>query len=427
MDTPPSIWNQCIEFAARSDVGLRRANNQDSSVVILADSQADFQRRGHFFMVADGMGAHAAGELASKMATDAVALGYRKRLGQKPSEALVSALRDANQHIHNRGQASPDFRGMGTTATALVLLPAGAIVAHVGDSRAYRLRGTQLEQLTFDHSLVWEIRAANPSPDAELPNHISKNIITRSLGPSETVQIDLEGPSPIHAGDVFMLCSDGLSGQVKDDEIGLILGCLPPAESAQTLVDLAILRGGPDNVTVVVVRVLSPQVARSSDSDSSNSSASDVRPIHPLLWALVGGAFLAAIVLFIQGFHLAALGGAIVGAAAILVGVAMRSSVEPPSDEGCFGRGPYASCGCSANEELLKSLADTIRLWCETAVKDNWPIDTAALDGWMVQAESALQAGNFSEAVRGYLRTVGPLATQLSQIRRASSDSKAGG
>src|SRR3990172_8532247 len=142
MDNSTSIWNHCLVSAALSDIGQRRANNQDSYAVILAGDQADFEQRGHFFMVADGMGAHAAGELASKMATDMVSLVYRKRLDQPPPEAILSATLDANRQIHNRGLASPDFRGMGTTATTLVLLPAGAMVAHVGDSRAYCLRGT---------------------------------------------------------------------------------------------------------------------------------------------------------------------------------------------------------------------------------------------------------------------------------------------
>ena len=174
MDQPTAIWNHCLDCAALTDVGLRRANNQDSYAVVLAGDQTDFQQRGHFFMVCDGMGAHAAGELASKMATDVVSLAYRKLLDQSPPEALLSAILDANRQVHIRGQASPDFRGMGTTATALVLLPAGALVAHVGDSRAYRLRGNRIEQLTFDHSLVWEMRASGQLPANDVPGYISE-------------------------------------------------------------------------------------------------------------------------------------------------------------------------------------------------------------------------------------------------------------
>ncbi len=135
---------------------------------------------------------------------------------------------------------------MGTTASALLLLPQGALTGHVGDSRVYRLRGKCLEQLTFDHSLVWEMSAAGQLPKNALPGFVPKNIITRSLGPHADVKVDLEGPYPLEAGDTFLLCSDGLSGQVSDEEIGALLHCLPPAEAAQVLVDLANLRGGPD-------------------------------------------------------------------------------------------------------------------------------------------------------------------------------------
>ena len=117
MDQPTAIWSHCLELAAMSDIGLRRANNQDAYAIALAGDQADFQQRGHLFMVADGMGAHAAGELASKIAADVVSLTYRKLLDQSPAEAIVSALLDANRQIYSRGQASPEFRGMGTTAS----------------------------------------------------------------------------------------------------------------------------------------------------------------------------------------------------------------------------------------------------------------------------------------------------------------------
>ena len=229
MDQAAGIWSHCLEYAALSDIGLRRANNQDSYKVALAGDQADFQQRGHLFIVADGMGAHAAGELASKMATDVIPLDYRKLLDQSPAEAILSALVDANRQIHTRGQASPEFRGMGTTATTLLLLPAGALVAHVGDSRAYRLRGNRIEQLTFDHSLVWEMQASGQMPEGQVPAFIPKNIITRSLGPNPAVQVDLEGPYPVEAGDTFLLCSDGLSGHGgrRRDRPDLEL---PPAE-----------------------------------------------------------------------------------------------------------------------------------------------------------------------------------------------------
>jgi protein phosphatase len=188
------IWQQCLEYAALSDVGMRRANNQDSMAVALAGSQAECVSRGHVFMVADGMGAHAAGELASKIATDSIPLIYQKLRELPPPEALRKAVQDANQLINQRGQSSDDFKGMGTTCTTLALLADGALVAHVGDSRAYRLRGLQLEQLTFDHSLVWEIRAAGQMPNDQVPMYVPKNIITVRSAPTRRFRSTSRGP-----------------------------------------------------------------------------------------------------------------------------------------------------------------------------------------------------------------------------------------
>ncbi|MCE5268266.1 MAG: protein phosphatase 2C domain-containing protein, partial [Planctomycetaceae bacterium] len=345
MERLAAIWKHCLEYAALTDVGLRRANNQDSYVVVLAGNQADFERRGHFFMVCDGMGAHAAGELASKMATDIVSLAYRKVLDQSPPEALLSAILDANRQVHAKGQASPDFRGMGTTATTLVLLPAGALVAHVGDSRAYRLRGNRLDQLTFDHSLVWEMRASGQLPSDQTPSYISKNIITRSLGPNATVQIDLEGPFPVQAGDTFLVCCDGLSNTVKDDEIGMILGCLPPSEAVRALIDLGCLRGGPDNITAVVTTVLGPQVQAANAGDSTGGVSANVRPIHPLIWILFGVSMLGSIGLFGLGHIWAALACLVSGFAAAATGLWQRygGQPHPEADNRHFGRGPYVT------------------------------------------------------------------------------------
>ena len=427
VDVPTSSWKHCLEHAALSDLGRRRANNQDSYVTVLAGNQADFQRRGHFFMVADGMGAHAAGELASKMAIDAVSLDYRKRPEQAAAEAILSAVLDANRQIHTRGLASPDFRGMGTTATALLLLPTGALVAHVGDSRAYRLRGTRLDQLTFDHSLVWEIRAAGHTLDTELPGYISKNIITRSLGPSPTVQVDLEGPYPVEAGDTVLLCSDGLSGQLSDEEIGMVLGCLPPTEAARALVDLANLRGGPDNITVVIARVLGPQIAESTTPEPSpKAGAASVRPIHPVVWTVMGVAFLSALGLFALGHLLVALTALLSAAAAVVAAILQRygGADRRRLEEGRrFGRGPYVTCDCAPGAPLLGQLTDFIQQLRDTCEKEKLSVDLASLDGFLHRAVAAVEAGNLSEAAREYLRVIIFLMDHRREPRVASSDS----
>lgn len=426
MDSSASTWSRCLEHAVLSDVGLRRANNQDSCAAVLAGSQADFQQRGHLFMVADGMGAHAAGELASKMAADIVSLVYRKRLDQSPPEAILSAFLDANHQIHSRGQASSDFRGMGTTGTALVLLPTGAMVAHVGDSRAYRVRGGILEQLTFDHSLVWELRAAGQTPAAN-QGYISKNIITRSLGPNAVVQVDLEGPYPVQAGDTFLLCSDGLSGQVKDDEIGLVLSCLPPAEAVRALVDLANLRGGPDNITVVVARVLGPQVAEGAKTDLPAVTAASVPPAHPAIWTLMGVSALAAVGMLAWGHPLAALVALLVTAGTVIAimsrywGAAdRRSRIENRR----FGRGPYVTCQCEPNADILARLTNIIGQLRDAATKEKWSVDWAGVEQFTAQAASASQSGNLVDAARADLHAITFLMAQLRQQKSARTDSE---
>ena len=227
-------WSKHIEVAAISDVGMRRSTNQDSYEISLAGDWEKWQQRGHLFLVADGMGAHAAGELASKLAADGVTHLYTKYKELSPPDALKRAVSETNAEINRRGQANEEFNNMGTTCSTLTLLPYGAIVAHVGDSRVYRVRNQRLEQLTFDHSLVWEMKAAGTIPDGpEGASLIPKNVITRSLGPYPDVNVDLEGPLPIQVGDVFMLCSDGLTGEVEDDEIASLLSHLDPERAAR--------------------------------------------------------------------------------------------------------------------------------------------------------------------------------------------------
>jgi protein phosphatase len=243
-----------IEHASLTDVGVRRSHNQDNHAILLATDQQQWQTRGHVFLVADGMGAHAVGELASELAVGIIPHTYDKHAGQGTAAALRKAFVEANASIHARGQQNREFEGMGTTATALVLRPDGAWVAHVGDSRAYRVRENIIEQLSFDHSMVWEY-ARRQKIDPDDVQGIPSNVIFRSLGPEPLVPIDIEGVHPIHKGDIYVLCSDGLSGQVGDAEIGAVVNALPPAEACRFLIDLSNLRGGPDNITVIVVRV----------------------------------------------------------------------------------------------------------------------------------------------------------------------------
>jgi protein phosphatase len=243
-----------IEHASITDVGIRRSHNQDSHAVLLATDVEQWNAHGHVFLVADGMGGHAVGELASELAAGIIPHTYQKHAGEGPEVALRKAFIEANASIHARGQQNREFEGMGTTSTALLLRPEGAWVAHVGDSRAYRIREGRIDQLSFDHSLIWEM-ARRQKVDPSALQGVRNNIIVRSLGPDAMVQVDVEGPHPLQVGDRFVLCSDGLSGQLSDHEIGTIASVMPPAEACRFLVNLANLRGGPDNITVVIVHV----------------------------------------------------------------------------------------------------------------------------------------------------------------------------
>src|SRR5438270_2429556 len=139
------LWEQKVEYAALSDIGFRRRNNQDSYAVQIAADRAEWDRRGHLFLVADGMGGHAVGELASKIAADTIPHTYQKLQDAGPADALKAAVVTGNATINARGEMNRDFTRMGTTCTTLVLCPQGAVIAHVGDSRAYRVRSDRIE------------------------------------------------------------------------------------------------------------------------------------------------------------------------------------------------------------------------------------------------------------------------------------------
>ena len=421
----PNIWEHCLEYAAMSDVGLRRTNNQDSLAVTLATSQQAWEEKGHLFTVADGMGAHAAGELASKIAVEIIPLAYHKLLEDGPPDALRKAVLAANTHIHERGQANRDFRGMGTTGSSLALLPRGALVGHVGDSRVYRLRGYQFEQLTFDHSLVWEMSSAQKIPEHEVPDYVPKNIITRSLGPSPDVQVDLEGYFPLQIGDTFLLCSDGLTGPVNDEEIGTILACLHLDEAVRALVDLANVRGGPDNITVVAVKVTGPQKAVQASPPAASTPPSQPRPVHPLLWSLLGVFSLGTLGAAAMGEWVAALWGvaATLGSAGVVLA---RRYLQPATasrhDGHPLGKGPYTSFNCTPSRHFVERLGKTVSQLREAAAQEKWTVKWHRFDELIIQAAKAAEEPDFNGAVRNYCLALSFIMDQLRHQERKKGD-----
>lgn len=255
-----------VQYASRTDKGMRRAMNQDSLQIRIGSDPEEWSRCGYLFMVADGMGGHAVGDLASRIAVETLPQAYFRGNAENVEARLRSAVLEANRAINDRGRRNIEFSGMGTTCSTLTLSENGAIVGHVGDSRIYRIRGEQIEQLTFDHSLQWEmIRLGRATPETVELFH-PRNVITRCLGPDPVVQVDIEGPFSVQSGDFFLLCSDGLTNHVSDSEIGQIVSSLPPAESTRLLINLANCRGGSDNSTVIVVQIESyPSAASRAD------------------------------------------------------------------------------------------------------------------------------------------------------------------
>nr|WP_161967983.1 protein phosphatase 2C domain-containing protein [Fimbriiglobus ruber] len=250
-----------LRYASLSNAGTRRSHNQDACASYPARDATTFQTRGHLFIVADGMGGQGVGDKVSKQAVEDISLMYLGHVARDgPEAAIRRAFRAANEAIYDIGQSSQKLRGLGSTGTALFIRPEGAWIGHVGDSRAYRIRGNRIQQLTFDHSWVWEIaRIQGIDPDEF---GFQKNVIIRSLGLDAEVETDIEGPHPVEPGDRFLLCSDGLSNVVSPDELGAIVSAFPPDEACRYLVVLANLRGGPDNITCVVVQA--PDVPEAS-------------------------------------------------------------------------------------------------------------------------------------------------------------------
>ena len=246
-----------VEQAGRTDVGRQRTANEDSLVV-----------QPPLFAVADGMGGAKAGEVASAVAVQAVEAA---RESGEPAEAqLAGIVRDANRRIYDLAVADESRRGMGTTLTLAKVHGDEVSLAHVGDSRAYRLRDGELSQLTRDHSLVAELERSGQITAEAAEHHPQRSIITRALGPEPDVEVDtytLAGRD----GDVFLICSDGLTSMISDDEVGSIVRSASTLdEAADALVRAANQSGGKDNITVILFRL--------GEGDPAGEPATPERP-----------------------------------------------------------------------------------------------------------------------------------------------------
>lgn len=246
-----------IDASVQTDKGCVREANEDSGRYTKPNDRSLITKRGALLVVADGMGGHASGEVASGMAVELVSRFYYEGQGDDPRAALKEAVEEANRQIYAASAGDEKLSGMGTTCTALALRRGGAFSAHVGDSRIYLRRGGRMYLMTEDHSAVMEMVRHGVISAEEARHHEDKNVILRALGTSPEVEAEAwEKPLPIQIGDQFLLCSDGLHDLVGDEEMGEALArAADPHEACEQLIALAKRRGGHDNITVGIAVV----------------------------------------------------------------------------------------------------------------------------------------------------------------------------
>lgn len=243
-----------LDVAQLTDVGRKRPHNEDNMAYVIPKDEQVMARKGALFIVADGMGGHAAGEVASEIAVDTVTMTYYQDDCEDIALSLMNAIKRANTIIHQRAAENMLRSGMGTTCVSAVLRGCVAYIANVGDSRAYVIRNGQVKQVSQDHSWVEEqVRAGLLTRD-QARSHAQRNVITRCLGTQADVEVDVF-TEELAEGDCLILCTDGLSGSVYEDDLRAIVEKYVPQESVYHLVERANENGGPDNITAIVVRV----------------------------------------------------------------------------------------------------------------------------------------------------------------------------
>lgn len=243
-----------VTVACKTDLGRIRENNEDKFEYYIPEDDAALASRGLVFLVCDGMGGHAAGQIASELTAKTFIDVYMHHPSNEPEAAMRAGVVAANRFVLDIGKAVPTRKGMGTTLSGLILLQGRAYTVQVGDSRIYRLRDGDLTQLTEDHTWVDEaVRRGMIAPE-EAENHPYKHVLTRAVGTDGDLQPDVAFEDAIE-GDVYLLCSDGLINHVDDQAIADTLAVHSPSEAAWRLVGQALQGGGSDNCTVLIVRV----------------------------------------------------------------------------------------------------------------------------------------------------------------------------
>ena len=283
-----------ISYHGASDIGLVRTENQDSFGKFPIDSGDLYQPKGLLYFIADGMGGHAGGRKASQLALNVVSQEYFSLSSNNISDCLQGAFKSANSKIYQSSEEELQFKGMGTTCTTLVLEKEFAYIAHVGDSRVYRITHEKIEQLTQDHTQVAEMFRQGILSKKEAKHHPAKSVLIRALGTEPEVEVDIKENIQVKPEDYYVLCSDGLA-KVKKEEIREIVLAKSPEDACKELISLANQRGGHDNVTVLVIKI---------NKDKEDSSSVGYQRIkNPLKrWFKLGILAIAILTILLIGF-----------------------------------------------------------------------------------------------------------------------------
>jgi PPM family protein phosphatase len=245
-----------IELASLSDLGCLRENNEDRYSYWEPHSEEQFKIKGRLISVADGMGGYEGGQEASRIAIEAVEEAYATGTGADPQSLLVAGFHTAHQKIIEYADRHPGLQGMGTTCTTIALLGTRLYFAHIGDSRLYLVRDSAISRLTHDHSYVGRLIDNGIISPEEAESHPQRHILTAALGAGTDVDPDCPtNPIDLRTGDTLVLCTDGLWGIVHDEELRTAIDGHTPKESCRQLVQMALARGGPDNITLQVLRI----------------------------------------------------------------------------------------------------------------------------------------------------------------------------
>jgi serine/threonine protein phosphatase PrpC len=245
-----------VELASMSDIGCQRENNEDQYAYWEPAGDEEFARKGRLAIVADGMGGHEGGQEASRIAVDSIQEVFAEAADGDVQSLLGVGFQIAHERILQQADAHPELHGMGTTATAIVLLGRELYYAHVGDSRLYLVRGSSISRLTHDHSYVGRLVQNGVISAEEAETHPQRHILTAALGAGADLVPEIpQRSTELQKGDVLVLCTDGLWSLLGEHEIQGIVAGNEPSEACRALIKLTKDRGGPDNITVQVLRV----------------------------------------------------------------------------------------------------------------------------------------------------------------------------